>query len=430
MTTGLISRRQALIARRTALGYTQETFAETIGVDATTVRRWESGRTTPHATTQARIAHALHLDVDDTHDLLQPAAPRRAQTLAKELVDSAWCAWFIRPNNTSSRGRRFGNSDLAQLRQVVTTCKHLDAQLGGGAVYDLTDEIATAATQAMRHHTFDTHTGRDMANAVAAIRTVAGWAAFDQCHHSQAQRHLHAAERLTTATGHRLLRAEIRYRQARLLQHTRHNDDAIALLHFAGSDLPDIHHAEAAGVAMTVTATLAASYAASGHHQHALTLMRTARSYLDRIDTRQRLAFGWHHPSELWTEYARIYRDAARADPDVYADDAVTWSTYALNQYPTSLTRCRALGHVGLAAALLLAGEPDAAMHAAEHARDADVASRRLHERLYWLRRDTLHYHHDRIENFHRTFTDNTPQCRGAAGAVGYWSDMSVALGG
>ncbi|WP_406401500.1 helix-turn-helix transcriptional regulator [Streptomyces sp. NBC_00879] len=49
--------------RRKALGYSQETFAQALGVDRTTVGRWESGKTEPQPPLRPRMAEVLQLDL-------------------------------------------------------------------------------------------------------------------------------------------------------------------------------------------------------------------------------------------------------------------------------------------------------------------------------------------------------------------------------
>lgn len=53
----------SLAERRKALGYSQETFAQALGVDRTTVGRWESGKTEPQPPLRPRMAEVLQLDL-------------------------------------------------------------------------------------------------------------------------------------------------------------------------------------------------------------------------------------------------------------------------------------------------------------------------------------------------------------------------------
>lgn len=63
-------RRVALAARRVALGHTQETFAERLGVERSTVLRWESGKSAPHPWVRPKIATALSITLDDLAAML------------------------------------------------------------------------------------------------------------------------------------------------------------------------------------------------------------------------------------------------------------------------------------------------------------------------------------------------------------------------
>ena len=63
-------RRLALIARRKAIGWTQENFAAALGVQTNTVYRWESGRTTPAPWRRDLIAEKLQITVLELANLL------------------------------------------------------------------------------------------------------------------------------------------------------------------------------------------------------------------------------------------------------------------------------------------------------------------------------------------------------------------------
>ncbi|MGH3630038.1 MAG: helix-turn-helix domain-containing protein [Sciscionella sp.] len=56
---------------RHAAGYTQETFAETLGVDRTTVGRWERGMQSPQPWQRPDLATALDISLDHLDDVLR-----------------------------------------------------------------------------------------------------------------------------------------------------------------------------------------------------------------------------------------------------------------------------------------------------------------------------------------------------------------------
>ncbi|MCU1680251.1 MAG: putative transcription factor, like protein [Amycolatopsis sp.] len=74
----MTKRRDALAARREALGFTQETFAQELGVELSTVGRWERGVLTPQPWRRSNVAKVLKLSLEELDSLLNPAPPSRA----------------------------------------------------------------------------------------------------------------------------------------------------------------------------------------------------------------------------------------------------------------------------------------------------------------------------------------------------------------
>jgi transcriptional regulator with XRE-family HTH domain len=69
-------RRDALAARREALGFTQETLAEKLGVDRTTVGRWECGTLSPQPWRRTILAKALKLSLAELDVWLNSSQPQ------------------------------------------------------------------------------------------------------------------------------------------------------------------------------------------------------------------------------------------------------------------------------------------------------------------------------------------------------------------
>ncbi|MEU8687687.1 helix-turn-helix transcriptional regulator [Streptomyces sp. NPDC048665] len=77
-------RRQQLAERRRSVGLTQEDLAEKLGVDRTTIARWETGTAAPQPWIRPRLAGALLVTIEDLVGLLANEGERASGTLAVE----------------------------------------------------------------------------------------------------------------------------------------------------------------------------------------------------------------------------------------------------------------------------------------------------------------------------------------------------------
>ena len=68
----MAGKRRRLAARRRALGFTQESLAERLGVHPTTVRRWENGGigSGPHPWVRRKLAEHLQVSAEELEELL------------------------------------------------------------------------------------------------------------------------------------------------------------------------------------------------------------------------------------------------------------------------------------------------------------------------------------------------------------------------
>ncbi|GAB3901300.1 helix-turn-helix transcriptional regulator [Kibdelosporangium lantanae] len=67
----VMKRRDGLIARREAMGFTQEAFAHEVGTDLRTVGRWERGEATPRPDRRADLARLLKVSLSELDVLLR-----------------------------------------------------------------------------------------------------------------------------------------------------------------------------------------------------------------------------------------------------------------------------------------------------------------------------------------------------------------------
>ena len=96
-------RRTALVARRKAVGWTQQNLAASLGVHTNTVSRWERGLSMPLAWVRDAIAEALKLTVFQLDALLEyrPLPEPQISVSAPILLHRS------RGRLTTARGQRF-----------------------------------------------------------------------------------------------------------------------------------------------------------------------------------------------------------------------------------------------------------------------------------------------------------------------------------
>jgi DNA-binding XRE family transcriptional regulator len=68
-------KRRALAQRRQVVGHSQETLARIVGVEPTTVGRWERGETSPQPWCRPKLADALSVSLEELDTLLSEGQP-------------------------------------------------------------------------------------------------------------------------------------------------------------------------------------------------------------------------------------------------------------------------------------------------------------------------------------------------------------------
>jgi len=233
--------------------------------------------------------------------------------------------------------------------------------------------------------------GPALLGAVAEVRQLAGWVAFDTGRHADAQRHWLASERARLAVGNLQLAARVRYCQARQFQHLRHNRDALDTLRLARS------HAGALatpGIGAMLHGAEAASLAALGRHDEARRSLADAEAAFERMvrdEEPEWMAF--LDRGEVLAQHGRVYRDMARCDTR-HAASAVRLVSEAIAAFGPQNVLSTVLNQVGLCSALFLAGEPEQAVAVGRQALSAagTVSSARVADRIRNLTRDLAPY--------------------------------------
>ncbi|MEV6691431.1 helix-turn-helix transcriptional regulator [Micromonospora sp. NPDC051196] len=236
------SKRHRLAQRRKTVGHTQESLAEKLGVDRTTVVRWERGESEPQPWVRPRLADALGVLPDELSGLLADVGvaetsgagvqPRRGLPVADAYVGSS----------ASRHGPAQQAPQEAHLH-FVQSLRMADRRVGGGHLYaavsaylagGIDHERAVDAEQELR----------PLLAAAASLNEMAGWMAHDAAATAQARRHLSEALLLATQSSDRQLLAQVCASLSHLASH--HGDASHALSH-ARNGLEHLRYAPSHG---------------------------------------------------------------------------------------------------------------------------------------------------------------------------------------
>lgn len=300
------------------------------------------------------------------------------------------------PDTATARRRRIGTGDVVRLDAILALYRSIDSEVGSGAVYDEVARLAEAASalQDRSRYTYPDALAPRLLASVAAGRQLAGWMAFDCARHSDAQRHLLAAERAAVASGDLLLAANVRYAQARQFQHLHHHRDAIDTVRLARDQMSK--NLATPAVQARLYGIEATSLAAIGDARAAQGMLKRAREAFDRVNPdREPEWIRFFDHGELLAEHAATYRELARHETGTkHGVVAVQWYTDAIVAFGPQQARSMVLNEVGLCGALFLADQPDRAVTVGEralaHARQ--LTSQRTFDRILGLRRDFARY--------------------------------------
>ncbi|HET9256803.1 MAG TPA: helix-turn-helix transcriptional regulator, partial [Pseudonocardiaceae bacterium] len=256
-------RRRMLAERRRVIGYTQERLAEALGVERTTVVRWEAGETSPQPWCRPKLAKILVVSVDELNVLLASGGSATPQEdsqgpdghVAAELAGdpehdpvliAPWShrgtvevavvlgggdrsvkrrgfvvlsglaltapahQWLIQqpgPLVSGLSGRRVSPALADRFMAMIAELRAMDDAAGGGTVLSLAREHFGMIAGLLDRASYDEPTGHRLLVALAEAGQLAGWAAFDTGRQGLAQRYYLAGLRAAHSAEDRPLGA-------------------------------------------------------------------------------------------------------------------------------------------------------------------------------------------------------------------------------
>ncbi|MGH3718773.1 MAG: helix-turn-helix domain-containing protein [Pseudonocardiaceae bacterium] len=267
------AKRRAFTERREIVGYSQQKLARALGVETTTVGRWERGETSPQPSCRPKLADALSVSVEELDIMLAegrpvhgggpssselrdggepldldavqelPVDPERDPVLASRwnhrgTVEAAVVLrgggepverrvfvflggvgltapahqWLVRepgPLVSGLSGRRVSAGLAQRLTAMVAELRKLDDVAGGGSVLALARQEFGWVAGLLDQAIYDEQTGRALHVVLAELGQLCGWSAYDTGHHGLAQRFYVAALRAAHSADDRPLGGHI-----------------------------------------------------------------------------------------------------------------------------------------------------------------------------------------------------------------------------
>lgn len=252
------ARRRGLAERREILGHSQEKLAEILGVELSTVGRWERGETSPQPWSRPKLADALKVSLEELNRLLAEGQPTEvhASDGADEPIDdpehdpvlsAPWShrgtvevavvlsgggrverrhfvfltgtaltapahQWLISepgPLVSGLSGRRVSAGLADRFMGMIPELRAMDDVAGGGTVLSLAKQEFEVVTELLDQASYDEPTGRQLHVALAELGQLVGWCGYDAGQPGLAQRYYIAALRAANSADNRPLGAHI-----------------------------------------------------------------------------------------------------------------------------------------------------------------------------------------------------------------------------
>ncbi|MGW5721414.1 helix-turn-helix domain-containing protein [Amycolatopsis sp. NPDC003865] len=404
-------RREAFAARREAMGFTQESLAAAVGVEFSTVGRWERGALTPQPWRRPRIATALEVPLDELDALLgqvsadAPTNPSQLST-GQEVpgqsgtslalqgsaatgvagydptahVDvGAGPAEFLKPLTLNVQPpRRVRWAEVEQVKLMTRTLAASENLYGGGMAGEAGLAHLRWASRLLSSQA-DTSVEAGMFEAVGNLAGVVAFSAFDVGNHDAAARCFRFGLWCAEQGGSWELRAATLADMARQAIYLGNLDDALSLIEFA-QVRADRLSATARAMIGVVRARLLAIL---GRHDEARAeVERADMHFVGRQAATDPPWLVYYDEAEHAGSSARALTPLAMADKR--PGDATERLETAIRLHSDAYPRSRAFSRTRLATLHMTIGDPREAVDIGQQA-IADAAmlhSRRMNEEL------------------------------------------------
>jgi DNA-binding XRE family transcriptional regulator/tetratricopeptide (TPR) repeat protein len=169
-------RRTALAAARKTAGYSQEGLAERVGVERSTVSRWEVGETAPQPWHRPNLAEALGITRQELGTLLDQGGISESGVSPERLAVSS-LSLIVDQHVSSSEpiDDTYLSSIRAQMRQLLS----IDAQFGGNEASAQAVRLFYSVHRRIGASPCPAALRRDLYSTAGELAEIAGWLLYD-----------------------------------------------------------------------------------------------------------------------------------------------------------------------------------------------------------------------------------------------------------
>jgi transcriptional regulator with XRE-family HTH domain len=372
-------KRLRLAQRRKAAGYSQEAFAEAVGVARTTVNRWECAQSEPQPWQRPKIARKLNISIEELGAVLADvvetdAATSRVSvaTVEEELLPhvtdivfgGALTAPFGQrvqdriPAARQDPPRRVGAEDVTRIEATTSVFREWDNRWGGGlshtAVIAQLQWVAACAT----HSICSSLTVKNrLLTALADLAGAAAFLCYDVKHHTQARALWLLGLDASGEAGNVDLVGTTLRQLAHQALHLNHPDEALRLVRLAyATTVHPAHHVSELALA-EIAAFEGWCHAAAGKVQPCHRALSRAQEHFDNAQGEQPPPWLAHlDEPELTALRGHSYHVLAYHEPSV-ADRAANLLRAAVSGRPGDYPRSKTLNLIALSATYFQRGE-------------------------------------------------------------------------
>ncbi|MGH3929713.1 MAG: helix-turn-helix transcriptional regulator [Pseudonocardiaceae bacterium] len=368
-------KRRALAERREIVGHTQESLAEFVGVEPTTVGRWERGECSPQPGVRRKLSEALKVSVEQLDALLaegQPVeekppggAPQARELPASEPLDdrvlsAPWShrgtilaavvlrggdlvkrrvfgsltglaltapahQWLVHepgPLVSGLAGRRVPARLVDRFTAMIAELRRMDDVAGGGTVLSLAQHEFDLVAGLLDQASYNEHTGRALYILLAELGQLAGWTAYDGGDHPLAQRYWIAALRASHSADERLLGAHILACMAEQAARQGQPAEAVTLIETAMAGTRGQH---TPALLAELYGKQAYAFATLGDTSGCAAANSQLRTQIERLGSANEPSYlYWVNPANMTGEVGNSLRQAGQADRAVVVlDEAI-----------------------------------------------------------------------------------------------------------